>query len=1177
MLFILSWEEKEVKLFNFLFKKQIQEQLEQIINLKINKENIEEEITKLNERTNYLENKKEAEFNSFNNKIDNIKNKIPTYFLIFCDDINFNNGIKNYLIKVKIADDDYVENELKNNLYIYEFNSFNNKKDKKLNDSENYLLLLTDCINNIYIIIITKIIIFQIILIERNKNEDFDGCLKIKFELKNNIFNDYFKMTKKEKIYNFKFHNDFSNYFVTAFLNNIKNSLNIIFNIKKYFIQIYLKKYAFVNLYNETLNKYKIKFEGCKFKIFKQREHSKNFLNQCFKKAENKANNNQKLNDEKKIKYLFNINKVISNIYTKEKRLSTKIYLKLIYLIVFEICPIISIFNSQIKILSKNSNVTLKVSKTGLTQIFSNEICNVNAPTKPNEIYIDKIKQQGAINNIYNLTPDNIVELIWTVDITECTCMFKSCDSIVEINFINFDISKCNSMYGMFRDCHSLTSLNLTLFNTSNVDSMANVFLNCFSLVSLDISSFDTSNVSKYFGHMFCNCTSLKYLNLSKFNTNLVTTIDFMFYGCSNLTSIDLSSFNTSKVIFMSYMFYNCVSLTTIDISHFDTSLVTDMSYLFYNCKLLTSINISNFDTRKTNFTNNMFEGCSSLKYINFSNFDATNVNNMDDMFLNCYNLEYIDLKNFKPNNTFETNYLFKNTSKLLAFCIENKELVNRLLLNDNCLTYSCSENLNEIKKKLITEDGSCTNSCIITNYKFEYNYKCYKECPLNSTERNNSEELEPFNLDSKYFCKPICNEEFPFEMILTQKCLNYCNFKDIINKKCILNYKNEKNNDINIYDTILQQIEELFISDDYDTSYIDNGLNEIFKYEELLVSLTNLRNQKNDKINGNMSTIDLGNCEKILKDVYNISYNETLFMKKIDVTQKGMKIPKIEYDIYSKLNGTHLIKLNISYCEYSRIEIYIPALIEGNLDELNSSSNYYNNLCYTAISESGTDIILNDRKKEFIENNKTLCQENCIFSEYDNETKKVKCSCDIAFSSSSFANMKINKTKLYKNFIDIRNIANINLLVCYKKLFSIKAILHNFGSFILIPIIFTNFIIFIIFYAKNLFQTIKDQIGKISIAINNLAKIKVEEERIKKEKFKKLKIKKIRLNKHKKKETKEIKLNNNINNNKIKLSRLSQENNNKLKLKKYKFIKKGNKNKIINNNNKKFQIIILK
>ena len=91
------------------------------------------------------------------------------------------------------------------------------------------------------------------------------------------------------------------------------------------------------------------------------------------------------------------------------------------------------------------------------------------------------------------------------------------------------------------------------------------------------------------------------------------------------------------------------------------------------------------------------------------------------------------------------------------------------------------------------------------------------------------------------------------------------------------------------------------------------------------------------------------------------------------------------------------------------------------NLDELNSSSAYYNDICYSTTSESGTYIPINDRKKEFIEGNKTICQDGCQFSEYDYINQKATCSCKAEESSNSIFDMNINKTKLFDNFLDVK------------------------------------------------------------------------------------------------------------------------------------------------------------
>ena len=44
----------------------------------------------------------------------------------------------------------------------------------------------------------------------------------------------------------------------------------------------------------------------------------------------------------------------------------------------------------------------------------------------------------------------------------------------------------------MFHDCSSLIELDLSSFDTQNVTDMSCMFSNCYSLVKLDLSSFDT-------------------------------------------------------------------------------------------------------------------------------------------------------------------------------------------------------------------------------------------------------------------------------------------------------------------------------------------------------------------------------------------------------------------------------------------------------------------------------------------------------------------------------------------------------------------------------------------------------------------------------------------------------------------------------------------------------------
>ena len=127
--------------------------------------------------------------------------------------------------------------------------------------------------------------------------------------------------------------------------------------------------------------------------------------------------------------------------------------------------------------------------------------------------------------------------------------------------------------------------------------------------------------------------------------------------------------------------------------------------------------------------------------------------------------------------------------------------------------------------------------------------------------------------------------------MILTQECVKYCPINDYIKNLCITNYqakekqeyKNEKEKYeevIKIQDIILENFELSFTSEDYDTSNIDKGEDEVFENKLMKITLTTTLNQKNN-INNNMTVIDLGEYETLLKVKYNISENDILYIKK--------------------------------------------------------------------------------------------------------------------------------------------------------------------------------------------------------------------------------------------------------------------------------------------------------
>ena len=284
---------------------------------------------------------------------------------------------------------------------------------------------------------------------------------------------------------------------------------------------------------------------------------------------------------------------------------------------------------------------------------------------------------------------------------------------------------------------------------------------------------------------------------------------------------------------------------------------------------------------------------------------------------------------------------------------------------------------------------------------------------------------------------------------------------------------------------------------------------------EDITVILTSTLNQKNNEHINNIS-MDLGQCENILKYNYNISNNDSLYILQIVSEEDGMKIPKIEYEIFYPLNnGTNLTKLNLSYCKGTKIEISIKVKINDNIDKYNLSSDYYNDICSKATSENGTDILLKDRRNEFVDNNMSLCEENCDLINYDFNTEKAKCSCDIKLNIPSNYDIKFNKKDFLKSFIDFKNIFNFNIMKCYKTVFRIKSLLKNYGFFILFLIIILYFISLFLFLNIS-YDEIKKEINGIILSLNYSDTSIIIRHRIKK----KVKIKK----KTKHLKTKEIK-----------------------------------------------------
>ena len=606
--------------------------------------------------------------------------------------------------------------------------------------------------------------------------------------------------------------------------------------------------------------------------------------------------------------------------------------------------------------------------------------------------------------------------------------------------------------------------------------------------------------------------------NIKIFNTKTI---------CSYYPPIpDQVYINGEKKEFQSY--YNFPgtnnNITLIWNNSIDKSLC-----MFDECSDITEINVSNFDSSKVKNMGAMFRKCSSLKSLDLSNL-ITSQNPLDDnnIFEGCSSLEYLKLDNVVLNNALYSLISKINSSKLIV--CSNDKTIKQYFQYQNII---CKKNLSQINdgeqicySKYSNNIYNCSK-CGNNYYKIYNNpdYNCYqlpegyyldlensicklcystcKKCEKegnetyhNCIECNDNYKYElKLNIKNYLNCYNICDNYYYIDLITNKTyCTQSLNCPEDYNKliieknECIddcsrdslykfeykgicydKEFQSELIKSTEIYNSIssFEEIKEYILKNANRTDILNgNDLEE--KKENLLITLTTPKNQMIN-LDKNKTTINLGECENKIKKYYNVSMNDTLFIFKIDKKEEGMKIPKIEYEIYYPLYTDELIKLNLTECKNTNIDISIPVSINDSLDKYNANSDYYQDICIKATSNkgAGVDISLSDRKSEFVNNNMTLCEEDCELKEYNKTSERAKCSCLIKINLRLIDEIKFDKNKLYSNFVDIKNIVNTKLMKCYRNVLNRESLKNNYGFFISILIIFIFYLTLILFYSK--------------------------------------------------------------------------------------------------------------
>jgi surface protein len=631
---------------------------------------------------------------------------------------------------------------------------------------------------------------------------------------------------------------------------------------------------------------------------------------------------------------------------------------------------------------------------------------------------------QYILNN-QNITIDNI------------KFNFNSIPDKILVNGIPLDYVG-NMVYGLEKEENTITIIFDNLLTECNV-----MFYGLRNITKIDLSKFDSSKVTGMAG-MFYSCSSIVSINLDNFVTSSVTTMHGMFNGCYKLTSLNLNSFDTSSVTDMHGLFSSCSSITSFELNNFNTSLVEEMTVLFNNCTSLKSLDLGNFDTSSVRKFHGVFKHCSSLLSLNIGSFNTSSCNNFNQMFLGCSSLISLNLSHFDislPNYIYN---LFDDCNKNVITCIdeEKQPLMINLLnsLNEN-YTNNCSNIcFTQSNNKFIKEKSICITECFYDGiYKYEYNNICYENCPNNT------------HISSDYH---HCEDD---EIYLNELVPNW-NVYEFFNGQDKTNFLNST-----IEDIFITKIKRDIISGKLDLTNLISGEEIDFKikYEDTTYQITTPRNQKNKEYN-DTSTIQLGECENILKRIYGI--DEELIIFKIENDVPGISIPVIGYIIFHPVNKSIL---NLTYCKNETINFQIPtSLEEKNLEKYDPNSEYYSDECYSSTTDSGTDILLNDRQEEYNNDNYSLCENNCVFLKLNKTTKKVSCKCYT--KSKEYVISEIvkddNLLSTY-NFSAENSFSNVMLMKCVKTIFTKEGLEKNSGNYIIMFIIFAFIILAILFY----------------------------------------------------------------------------------------------------------------
>ena len=289
----------------------------------------------------------------------------------------------------------------------------------------------------------------------------------------------------------------------------------------------------------------------------------------------------------------------------------------------------------------------------------------------------------------------------------------------------------------------------------------------------------------------------------------------------------------------------------------------------------------------------------------------------------------------------------------------------------------------------------------------------------------------------------------------------------------------------------------------------LEEQKSQIIPKDNAIFQLSTVDEQKNSNISW-MSSIDLGDCELLLKKQENLDDDNELMMIKLDL--KNEDSTYVQFELY---NPNNLKKVDLEICRTTHISINLPVKMDNNTEFLYSSleksgynlfdlnDSFYKDVCSTYTASNGADMTLSDRKSFIYDKNKykTFCQKDCYFVSYNTKTKKAKCNCDVINNKiiTNLIKIDFSRQELAEGFFTALRNSNFLIMKCYKLTFSLRGQKNNIGSYFIL----TNIILII---SLTIFFIVKDQkqLSKIIYGLIEKKELKRNDEKENSQKKKK-------------------------------------------------------------------------